>query len=186
LELISSSSSRMLNLITDLLENIMVENTKFRINISQINISEIVTSVVNENKIQASKKGQNIIYNYSGICYINGDAKWIREILDNIINNAVKYTPFKKNIYVNLNDTDDKVIIKVQDEGPGFTQEDKSQVFQKFKKLSAKPTGGESSTGLGLAIVKELIALHQGEISLVSNPGYGAMFIITFNKHFIS
>ncbi len=182
ISLINNSSLRMLNLITDLLENIMVENTKFKINISEINITEIVTSVVVENRIQAGKKGQAINFNYTSACIIQGDAKWIREILDNIINNAVKYTPQNKNIYVEIHTNDERVIIKVKDEGPGFTEQDKPQVFQKFKRLSARPTGGESSTGLGLAIVKELVDLHGGEISFISEHGFGSQFIVSFKK----
>lgn len=180
--LINNSAMRMLNLIADLLENIMVENTKFRINLTKINITEIVAAVVTENKVQASKKGQTIFFDYSEICFIEGDAKWIREILDNIINNAVKYTPYKKNIFVEVRQTEEKVIVKIKDEGPGFTEQDKAQLFQKFRRLSARPTGGENSTGLGLAIVKELIELHKGEITLLSDSGMGAQFIISFRK----
>jgi len=64
----------------------------------------------------------------------------------------------------------------VQDEGSGLTEDDKSKVFGKFKKLSAKPTGGESSTGLGLPIVKTIIELHKGVVGCESQPGKGAYF----------
>lgn len=183
LEIISSSASRMLNLITELLENIIVENTKFKVNISDIYISELVNQVVESNRVQANKKGQTIHYKPAKELVIDGDEKWIREILDNVINNAVKYTPLNKNIYIDLEEETDNVIIKVKDEGPGFTEEDKKYVFQKFKKLSAKPTGGESTTGLGLAIVKQLIGLHNGEIELKSNLNEGSTFIIKLKKH---
>lgn len=183
LGIISSSANRMLNLITELLENIIVENTKFKVNIADIYISELVNQIIENNRVQASKKGQTIHFNTKNDLIISGDEKWIREILDNVINNAVKYTPFNKNIYVDLEGDENNVIIKVKDEGPGFSIEDKKYVFQKFKKLSAKPTGGESSTGLGLAIVKQLIELHNGEIELISNLNQGSTFIIKFKKH---
>ncbi|MBK7653017.1 MAG: sensor histidine kinase [Flammeovirgaceae bacterium] len=69
-------------------------------------------------------------------------------------------------------------IIKVADHGPGFSKADKEFLFQKFKKLSARPTGGESSNGLGLAIVKTLVDRLNGEIELVSDQGRGATFVV--------
>lgn len=182
ISLINSSALRMLNLITDLLESIMIENTKFKMNIGEINLTEIVDNVVKENRIHANKKGQTINFNNTEEFIIQGDKKWIREIIDNLISNAVKYTPQNKNIFVDLSSTQESVILKVKDEGQGFTEQDKASVFQKFKKLSARPTGGESSTGLGLAIVKELVDLHHGDITLISEPGKGSEFIVTFQK----
>jgi signal transduction histidine kinase len=68
--------------------------------------------------------------------------------------------------------------ISVADEGPGFSEEDKKELFKKFKRLSAQPTGGESSTGLGLAIVKHLVSQLGGEVKLISGPASGATFEI--------
>jgi signal transduction histidine kinase len=70
------------------------------------------------------------------------------------------------------------VTIAVKDQGPGFSEKDKSYLFQKFKKLSARPTAGESSNGLGLAIVKTLVDRLKGSISLVSEQGKGSQFIV--------
>ena len=72
--------------------------------------------------------------------------------------------------------------VSIKDEGPGFTDEDKKKLFQRFAKLSARPTGGELSTGLGLSIVKKIIEMMNGKIELRSEFGAGAEFIISFPK----
>jgi signal transduction histidine kinase len=73
-------------------------------------------------------------------------------------------------------------VIEVQDEGPGFTEEDKDHAFERFRRLSAKPTAGERSTGLGLSIVKALVEAMGGEIELVSEAGRGATFRIHLGR----
>ncbi|MFH0733152.1 MAG: ATP-binding protein [bacterium] len=182
LDIIHTSSNRMLSLITELLESIIVENTKFKLQIKEFSISELVQRIVLENQIRATKKKQVLKIVESGNVEICADEKWIYEIIDNIISNAVKYSPIEKEIIITLIDLGEIVQIKVKDEGPGFTKEDKEMLFVKFQKLSARPTGGESSTGLGLAIVKELIDLHQGNIWVESEEGKGACFVVELQK----
>jgi len=182
IEIIDSSALRMMSLIGELLESIIVENTKFKLTITEFSLSELVKRIVMENQIKAAKKNQAIECNCFKDVKIEADHKWVSEILDNVINNAVKYSPKDKRIIVEISELNDKVQIKIKDEGPGFTKEDKEKIFNKFQKLSARPTGGESSTGLGLAIVKELVNLHKGSIRVESEEGKGACFYIELYK----
>lgn len=182
IEIIDSSALRMMSLIGELLESIIVENTKFKLTITEFSLSELVKRIVMENQIKAAKKNQAIECNCFKDVKIEADHKWVSEILDNVINNAVKYSPKDKRIIVEISELNDKVQIKIKDEGPGFTKEDKEKIFNKFQKLSARPTGGESSTGLGLAIVKELVNLHNGSIRVESEEGKGACFYIELYK----
>jgi signal transduction histidine kinase len=106
------------------------------------------------------------------------DAKLLREALDNYVSNAIKYAPKNRATTVVLaaGGTDAGLEIAVRDEGPGLTADDRAQAFGKFKKLSARPTGGETSTGLGLSIVKSIAELHGGSVGCESEPGKGARF----------
>ena len=103
----------------------------------------------------------------------------LTEIADNLINNALKYSPKEKNIIVTIREENELAILEIRDEGQGFMEEDKNHLFQRFVKLSAEPTGGESSTGLGLSIVKSLVEAHHGTIKVMSDgKNKGATFIV--------
>src|SRR5436305_13494992 len=108
-----------------------------------------------------------------------GDPDRLREALDNIIGNAVKYSPLGGEIAVAVSDEAGEPVIRVSDSGPGFAPEDMDRMFGRFQRLSAKPTGGESSTGLGLSITKRILELHAGEISVEgNNGGDGSTFVL--------
>jgi signal transduction histidine kinase len=115
--------------------------------------------------------------------WVIGDRIRIQEIIDNLVSNAVKYTPHGGEVRVLLARRGNVVRLVVSDTGPGFTEEDKKKLFKKFQRLSARPTGGESSTGLGLAIVKKLVELMEGTIWLESQPGEGAIFYVELPAH---
>lgn len=100
----------------------------------------------------------------------------MQRILDNLISNAIKFSPREKNIFVDCRIENKNVVLTVKDEGPGFTEDDKKNLFKKFQQLSAKPTGGEGSTGLGLTIVKQLCDQLKAKIELISMQGKGATF----------
>jgi signal transduction histidine kinase len=100
--------------------------------------------------------------------------------------NAIKFSPTHKNITLRLEGQARQVSISIQDEGQGFTAEDKAKVFQKFQKLTARPTAGESSTGLGLSIVKILTEKLGGHISLESEWQKGSTFTLTFPTFAVS
>ena len=92
----------------------------------------------------------------------------------------IALTPSKPNsvVQISAGKEDNNFWISVKDEGPGFSEKDRNQLFQRFKKLSARPTAGETSNGLGLAIVKTLVDRLNGTIDLVSEPDKGSEFIV--------
>jgi light-regulated signal transduction histidine kinase (bacteriophytochrome) len=92
---------------------------------------------------------------------------------------AVKYSPERRSIWVSVRRNGQAVRIEVRDEGPGLTDTDKTRLFGRFQRLSARPTGGETSTGLGLSIVKHLVELHGGTVRAENGPEHGARFTIT-------
>ncbi len=186
IDLIHESSTLMSNLINELLENASLESGKITIDRKIIDLNEVVEDIIMGNQTRAENKQQKLILKTGpkDLCYINGDNIRIYEIIDNLLNNAIKYSQKNKSIVVKLSSIKEKknkfVRCEVNDEGPGLTQEDMKKLFGKFQRLSAQPTGGESSTGLGLSIVKQLVELHDGRIWAESVYGKGTSFIVEF------
>jgi two-component system sensor histidine kinase/response regulator len=106
------------------------------------------------------------------------DSSALDQVLDNLLSNALKFSPPGKNIYVSVRQANHHVECVIRDEGPGFTEADKARMFRRYGRLSARPTGGEPSTGLGLSIVRKLVQLMKGELTCESQEGRGATFII--------
>lgn len=113
------------------------------------------------------------------------DTRKIGEVLDNLLTNAVKYTPSGGKVFLKVRPTDHKLEICVEDTGVGIREGEIQKLFKKFSRTSAKPTGGETSTGLGLAIAKKIVELHSGEIWAESEYGHGSRFYFTLpiNQH---
>lgn len=107
------------------------------------------------------------------------DRALLSRILDNLISNAIKFSPPGKQVLVEGRVVEGQALFRIKDEGPGFHEKDLEKVYGKFQKLSARPTGGESSNGLGLAIVRLLVNRLKGTIRLESKWGEGACFIVS-------
>jgi signal transduction histidine kinase len=110
---------------------------------------------------------------------VEGDEDWLRQVLENLLGNAIKYSAERRSIWLEVRRTGDLVRLAVKDEGPGLSDDDKARVFGRFQRLSARPTGGESSTGLGLSIVRQLVERHGGRVYAESEGrGKGATFVV--------
>jgi two-component system sensor histidine kinase/response regulator len=110
------------------------------------------------------------------------DAHAMDQIFSNLLSNAIKFSPPQKKIYVAVRTNGVYVETSIRDEGPGFTDDDKARMFRRYGRLSARPTGGETSTGLGLSIVRKLVLAMNGELTCESTPGQGATFTIRLPK----
>jgi len=177
---INISSMVMLDLINDILNANLIESGKYELKPEPIDLNVMIRSLITMNKFQLQQKEIKIIFTESPAAQVLSDTSIIRQILSNLISNAIKFSPMGKNVYVNIafNSLDSFTSIEIQDEGPGMSAEDKTKLFTKFGKLSARPTAGESSTGLGLSIVKKLTNLINGKIVCESELGKGAKFIL--------
>jgi signal transduction histidine kinase/DNA-binding NarL/FixJ family response regulator len=178
--LIQSSSARMLKLVRDLLETASLDSGKLELSKVPVNLAELLRAVAEHNRPNAEKKSQAIELKLEEGCVVELDEERMREVFENLVSNAVKYSPVGKRIQVRLVRSSEEVVrIEVKDEGQGLTEADKEKLFGKFQRLSARPTGGESSTGLGLAIVKQLVELHGGKVWAESDgKGKGATFCV--------
>ncbi|MFN3394457.1 MAG: sensor histidine kinase, partial [Candidatus Thermochlorobacter sp.] len=169
---ILSAAERILRNIDGLLKTAALEEGKIELHKTRCDLSRLVEEVVAYNQTQAQNKRQVLSFQGEQGCFVFVDPDRMREVIDNLISNAIKYSPEGKSISVrvqcitNSNGKKDEqsVLVSVRDEGQGLTKEDMQKLFGKFQRLSARPTAGESSTGLGLAIVKQLVELHGGTV----------------------
>jgi two-component system sensor histidine kinase/response regulator len=100
------------------------------------------------------------------------------KILENLVSNAVKFSPLGRQIHIRVQPCVAHVEWRIRDEGPGFQADDRDPMFRRYRRLSARPTAGEPSTGLGLSIVRKLIQASKAELVLESSPGEGASWLV--------
>lgn len=180
--MIESSAQNMLLLISNLLDVNKIESGEFELKLSHLDFQPLLKKVVSTYSERAQAKQLKIqVSSMPALVYL--DENLLQEVLENLISNAIKYSPPEHTIYISLSITDaDKVRCEIQDEGQGLSVADQAKLFGKFTRLSAKPTGGEHSTGLGLFIVKKLVTALHGEVWCESELGQGARFIVEFNR----
>jgi signal transduction histidine kinase len=177
---IRDAANRLTEMVDDLVADAMADALDITIRREAVDISVLVQEVAEANRPLAARKEQttNVVAppNHVAMC----DADRIREAIDNLVSNAVKYSPIGGAIDLLVARQDDGIVVEVRDQGAGLSPEDISRLFGRFQRLSAKPTAGETSTGLGLSIVKRIVDLHGGRITVESaGPGKGATFKMT-------
>jgi signal transduction histidine kinase len=170
---IKGSARRLTNMVDQLMANASTGVLDISLRWEDLNLANLVREVSESNRTLAARKGQNMSLTIPERLMTRGDPDRLREALDNIIGNAVKYSPLGGDIAVSATEETGEPVIRVSDSGPGFAPEDMGRMFGRFQRLSAKPTGGESSTGLGLSITKRIIELHAGDISVEPNGSVG-------------
>ncbi len=178
LDLIYTTTNQMLNLVMRLLDSAALESGKIELDLTPTHVNELAEEVVYRNSKRAELKQQtlNVIIEPGVKLVSEIDREHIYDAMENLVSNAVKYSPHDRSIYVSVRRKGDEVIFAVQDNGPGISVEDQAKLFGKFQKLSAQPTGGETSTGLGLSIVKQIVELHGGRVWADSVLGEGSTF----------
>ncbi|MDC1067691.1 PAS domain S-box protein [Candidatus Kapabacteria bacterium] len=169
-------------LITNILELNEVENSSIIMNSSKINLVDVLKDSISSFRPLLKSKNQTIIRNFEDddTYEIYSDQQYLRQILDNIISNAIKYSNKDNEINIDIYNSDSEITLKIKDSGIGIKENEIGKIFKKFNKLSNKPTDGESSTGLGLAIVKRLCDILKYELNVESEYGVGTTFTITF------
>ena len=177
---IRASAGQLSEMVNDLISDAMMDAHDIAIRREQVDLVPMLGEVAGANRALAEKKDQKIELGLPPRQLCSCDPDRLREAVDNLVSNAVKYSPVGGRIELAVNFDDQYIRIRIRDEGPGLSEDDISRVFGRFQRLSARPTGGESSTGLGLSIVKRIVELHGGHIDVESaGPGRGAAFIIS-------
>jgi signal transduction histidine kinase len=165
-------------LITNLLDVYAIEEGRFASNLEKYDFEDLVKQCVEHNQGAADRKTIEIRMDTPGEVFVRADSTAASQVLDNLISNAVKYSPLKTTVTIQLVTGKDHAEVRVCDKGPGISVEDQKRLFQKFSRLSAVPTAGESSTGLGLAIAKRLAEAMGGTVEYQSASLGGSVFIL--------
>src|SRR3954470_3727706 len=177
---IRDATKRLTTMVDHLISDAMADAFDITIRREPVDVAALVKEVAEANQPLAVNKQQAISVTAPVNVVTMCDTDRIREAIDNLISNAIKYSPIGGKIGVIVSHEGGDTIVRVSDEGAGLSPEDLGRLFGRFQRLSAKPTAGESSTGLGLSIVKRIIDMHGGEVTAESEgPGKGSTFTIT-------
>ncbi|MCS6808641.1 MAG: HAMP domain-containing sensor histidine kinase [Bacteroidota bacterium] len=173
------SADRMLELVRNLLDINRLERGAWTYELQPVNPTWVIMPIVEGYLTRAEAKSITLHFSppeHSIICL--ADMLAFSQVVDNLVSNAIKYSPQGKNVWIDIERHTDTVRVIVRDEGPGLSDDDKKKLFGKFARLSAQPTGGEHSTGLGLSIVKRMVEAMNGRVWCESELGKGAAFIV--------
>ncbi len=184
LGVVYNQSLRLEELLNDLLDFSQLESHTMKILKERVNICDVINNSVISVSKMAEDKSVNIIVNCEDIL-INCDRRRIEQVIINLLTNAIKFSdPSKEEKYVkvNLNDTDNKVQIIVEDNGIGIPSDKLDKIFEKFYRVDNELTYSIPGTGLGLSIVKEIVELHGGRIEVESDVGKYTKFVVTLPK----
>lgn len=180
-EMILISSDKMLQLINDLLDIQSISHGKIQDIKEKVNIHDPLQQSVDD-FIKTAKIKDIEIYpvfsEHAGI--IAGNRQKLARVFDNLISNAIKYSPHGSEVFVSTHVQEGRVLVSFRDKGEGISRDDQKKLFGKFSRLANKPTGNETSTGLGLFIVKKLVNSMNGKVWCESTPGEGAVFYLEF------
>jgi signal transduction histidine kinase len=176
---IIEAAERMITLITQLLDVNAIEQGRFPLELEVCDLGKISGQVAASYATAAERKRISLFAAGPMMpAWVLADSKAAYRVLDNLLSNAIKYSPPGGDVFVRMRNHPDGVVWEVQDQGAGLTEADQERLFQKFTKLSARPTAGESSTGLGLSIVKMLATQMNGTVECRSAKGQGATFCV--------
>lgn len=180
LDLINQSSEQLNKKLIEITDKAVRESGIRLIQKFPVDIGKLAEKVVNQQHEYSNLKEIHVEESIEKDCIVYGDEMVLEQIIDNLVSNAIKFSPPGKKVNVSISKVENLVKIMVKDEGPGFTEEDKLNLYKKYKPLSARPivTRGELPLGIGLYITKDYVDLHNGKISLESVPGNGALFTV--------
>ena len=178
ISMMETSTKRLTDMIGKILDVEAIDAKKINLTFESVNLSDILANLVDRFDYSAKQKSIDIIPLVTKDVLVSADRVYTEQVFENLISNAVKFSPANKRIFIKLITNGTKAIGEVQDEGPGINDEDKKKLFGKYQKLSARPTGNELSTGLGLSIVKKFVDAMNGEIWCESEAGKGASFFV--------
>ena len=179
LETIHRTSDEMLGLVNDLLDVSVIESGKLTLRRADHDVAKLVQQRIRHLEAHARSKKIDVTVDAPGVQRASIDTARFGQVIDNLVSNAIKFSPPSTAVRVALQSSNGNIAFSVQDQGPGIPEADRKLLFRSFQKLSARPTGGEKSTGLGLAIVKKIVDAHGGTIDVESGSGGGTRFVVT-------
>jgi signal transduction histidine kinase len=180
ISVIQENSTFMLRLVEDLLDISKIESGRLRLQKVETDLVSLVGDRLQLHGPIAETKGIGLRFEVDGeVPAVMVDRLRLGQVLDNLLSNALKYSPSKSRVVVRIADRGDGVVVSVQDEGPGIPAEEMHRLFEPFSMLSVASVWGEKSTGLGLAIVRRIVAEHGGRVWADSEVGRGSTFYVS-------
>ena len=175
-------TNRMMRMVTDLLHLSRIDNETSHLDVELINFTAFITFILNrfdKMKSQDEEKKYELVRDYPiNSVWIEIDTDKMTQVIDNILNNAIKYSPDGGKITVSMKTTDDQMILSISDQGLGIPKEDLPKIFDRFYRVDKARSRAQGGTGLGLAIAKEIVKQHNGFIWAKSEYGKGSTFTI--------
>ena len=175
-------TNRMMRMVTDLLHLSRIDNETSHLDVELINFTAFITFILNrfdKMKSQDEEKKYELVRDYTiNSVWIEIDTDKMTQVIDNILNNAIKYSPDGGKITVTMKTTDDQMILSISDQGLGIPKEDLPKIFDRFYRVDKARSRAQGGTGLGLAIAKEIVKQHNGFIWAKSEYGKGSTFTI--------
>lgn len=175
---INKSGQHMMHIITNLLNVNAFETGHLNVKLQALDLQKIVQDVTDQYENTFKAKNLELVWELEETVVVNADYDALVQIIDNLVSNAIKYSPLGKHIWLSIS-ADEKVgRFQVRDEGSGLSEQDQLHLFEQFTRLSTLPTAGEHSSGLGLSIVKKLCLAMSGNVYCKSIFGQGCSFVI--------
>ena len=175
-------TNRMMRMVTDLLHLSRIDNESSHLDVELINFTAFITFILNrfdQIRGQDEEKKYELVRDYPiTSVWIEIDTDKMTQVIDNILNNAIKYSPDGGKITVSMKTTDDQMILSISDQGLGIPKQDLPRIFDRFYRVDRARSRAQGGTGLGLAIAKEIIKQHKGFIWAKSEYGKGSTFTI--------
>ena len=175
-------TNRMMRMVTDLLHLSRIDNATTHLDVELINFTAFITFILNRfDKMRGpdEEKKYELVRDYPiTSVWIEIDTDKMTQVIDNILNNAIKYSPDGGKITVTMKTTDDQMILSISDQGLGIPKQDLPRIFDRFYRVDRARSRAQGGTGLGLAIAKEIIKQHKGFIWAKSEYGKGSTFTI--------
>ncbi|MDD5457095.1 MAG: HAMP domain-containing sensor histidine kinase [Candidatus Margulisbacteria bacterium] len=171
-----------LELIEDILDIENISSGKLQIEKTSVALKPFIEDIIQGHIIMAAEKNLQLNVQIPENIMVEVDERRMKQVLNNLINNALKFSHRGSNIDISAREDEHSIYIEVRDFGIGIKKEEIQLLFKPFSQLSNKPTANEKSTGLGLSIVRKLVELHNGEIFVDSEENKGSTFTIKLNK----
>ena len=180
-DIIRQENKRMNNQVEKVLQMALIDKKEYKLKMSQVNLHDVINQAVQNSNLQVEKKDGSVSTNFKATNpYINGDMTHVSNIINNLLDNANKYSPEKPEISVHTRNVTEGVEVIIEDKGIVMSREALKHIFDKFYRVHTGNRHDVKGFGLGLSYVKSLMDAHKGSIDVKSNLGKGSSFILTF------
>lgn len=179
LDILKQNCFRMMRLVNNLIDITKIDSGYFELELQEINIVQVVEDIVMSVTHYTESKGMTLLFDTEmEEKYMLVDLNSVERIILNLLSNAVKFTNIGGEIFVYMYEHEDKVRISVKDTGVGIPEEKQTLIFERFRQVDKSFARNHEGSGIGLSLVKSLVALHDGNIILKSEPGIGTEVVI--------